>query len=191
MRLIITALLALSLAACSGIETETLREKPLLLKGMKTYQWAMFPGETAGGDASHNRLMHEFLRHEIDGIMAAKGYEKRVSGADMELDYRVLILQDKRELYQADEIAATEYGVEWRFDRDHLPQRGWKHEEPAHFELYQKGKLVFGAIDTRSGKAVWMRSAEKPLDPESDQADREAILRTIAKKLMKPFPARP
>jgi len=181
------------LTACSGIETETLREKPLLLKGMKTYHWALMPEEQSDSDsANENLLMHKYFRMQVDRIMAEKGYEKRVSGADMELDYRVLILQEKRELYQANEIAAAEYGIEWRFDRDSLPsgKPQWKHEEAADIELYQAGKLVLGAIDTRSGKAIWLRSAEKPLNPEATEDERKDVLDAMAKKLLKPFPER-
>lgn len=188
-RLTLIVLTLLAIAGCSGIETETLREKPLLLKGMKTYQWAIVSNEQSDADNTNN-LTHRFFRLQVDRIMAEKGYEKRVAGADMELDYRVMIMQEKRELYQADEITAAEYGIEWRFDRDSLSKRDWKNQEPSELEFYQKGKLVLGAIDTRTGKAVWLRSAEKPLDPDVDEDERKKVITQIAEKLLKPLPER-
>lgn len=188
-RLTLIAFIMIAISACSGIETETLREKPLLLKGMKTYQWVAVPGEK-NDTTDDNGLTHRFFRLQVDRIMAEKGYEKRVDGADMELDYRVMVMQEKRELYQADEIAAAEYGIEWRFDRDSLSKREWKNNEPMEFEFYQKGKLVLGAIDTRTGKAVWLRSAEKPLDPKADDDDRKKVLTQIAEQLLKTLPDR-
>ena len=188
----LTLITLLAMTACSGIETETLREKPLLLKGMKTYQWALAPSIEQPQTDDINDLMHRFFRVQVDRIMAEKGYEKRVEGADMELDYRIMILPEKRELYQANEIAAVEYGVEWRFDRDTLPARStsWKKEQPEGIEFYQKGKLIIGAIDTRSGKAIWLRSAAKPLNPDANEDERKEMLETIAEKLMAPFPER-
>jgi hypothetical protein len=159
---------------------------------MKTYQWALMPDVEKPEADDTNDLMHRFFRVQVDRIMAEKGYEKLTKGADMELDYRIMILPEKRELYQANEIAAAEYGVEWRFDRDTLPERrtDWKKEQPEGIEFYQKGKLIIGAIDTRSGKAIWLRSAAKPLNPDADDAERKAVLETIAEKLMDPFPER-
>src|SRR5690606_33827222 len=111
MRLPCLLLIALTLAGCSGIETETLREKSLLLQGMRSYQWAFRADELAAAqsdeDSSPQLQLHAHFQATVDRIMAAKGYQKQVSGADMELDYRVLLMQEKREIYQADEIAAA------------------------------------------------------------------------------------
>lgn len=190
MRRLFCLIALLTLVACSNIETETLREKPLLLKGVRTYQWTLLDDAAAPPDTPIHAMHHQF-RQEIDRIMAAKGYQRVEQDADMELDYRVLMLQEKRELYQADEIAAAEYGVEWRFDRDTVPQSPhWKNQEPREFEFYQKGKLILGVIDRRSGKAIWLRSAEKPITPDEPQEAKMQTLRAIAEKLLDPFPER-
>lgn len=191
LRLALLATLCSLLIACSGIRTETLRERPLLLSGMASYQWAVLPGED-DAHASSQQALHQTLRREIDRLMADKGYQRLTEGADMELDYRVVISQAERARYADSAISADDYGIEWRFDRDTLPQRKptLKHEQVLDAEFYRIGRLLLAAIDTRSGKTVWMRSAEKDLNAEDSVEKQQTLVQKIAQKLLKPFPER-
>ena len=81
------ALLALTIAACSGVETRPAPTEQFAKGNYKYYQWRSEPldNRTRSGDRIY--LMDPIVRRELDANLRSKGYILDPSRAQFSVDY--------------------------------------------------------------------------------------------------------
>ena len=84
---LVTALLVLALAACSGIETRPEDTTRFGEKNYQYYTWRSEPLKNPGNSSDRIYLMDPIVRREVDRNLRAKGYLLDPARAQFSVDY--------------------------------------------------------------------------------------------------------
>ena len=140
MRRLLTALALTAFAAgCAAMTVSSHIERNVNFAEYVTYDWGP-PDNLPVGDPrlDNNPFFHDYLQGAIEKRMAAKGYERAVSGTpDLLIHYHASVNQ-KLDVYTVDNRYGYCYG----------------NCEPQITD-YEQGTLVIDVVDTRTSKVIW------------------------------------
>ena len=86
-RTLVTVVLSLALAACSGVETRPEDTAGFAAKNYQYYSWRSQPLQNPGNSNDAIYLMDPIVRREIDKTLQAKGYRLDPERAQFSVDY--------------------------------------------------------------------------------------------------------
>ncbi len=122
-----------------------------------TYDWGP-PDNLPVGDPrlDNNPFFNDYLQGAIEKKLAAKGYERVLSGgeADLLVHYHASVNQ-KLDVYEVDNRYGYCYG-----------------DCEAQVVNYEEGTLVVDIVDRRTGKVVWRGWAQDAMDGVIDNQQR-------------------
>ena len=87
MRTVAVILLALAVAACSGIETNPGDVDAFAASDYRYYKWRSEPLHNTGNSADPIYLVDPILRREVDAVLQDKGYRMDAARAQFSVDY--------------------------------------------------------------------------------------------------------
>jgi hypothetical protein len=154
--LIFTAVAALAIAGCATMSVSSHIERNVSFADYVTYDWGP-PDSLPVGDPrlDNNPFFKDFLQGAIEKKMAAKGFERAVTGPpDLLVHYHASVHQ-KLDVYEVDSRYGYCYG-------DCQPQI-------VDFEL---GTLVIDIVDTKTSKVVWRGWAQEAMNGIIDNQER-------------------
>lgn len=132
-----------------------------------TYKWV-----TIEGGAHPNQIMDAEIKQAVDGQLAAKGMTKTDSDkADLYVGYQVAVDQEKQ---------WNGYGMGGGLR--------WGGMATATSSTINVGALVIDMYDPTSKQLVWTGTAQKTLDPSSNQEKNMKNLNKAMAKLLKNYP---
>jgi hypothetical protein len=155
-RLLITLTLAGLVAGCATMNVSSHIERNVSFSEYVTYDWGP-PDNLPVGDPrlDNNPFFNDYLQGAIEKKMAAKGYERAVTGQpDLLIHYHASVNQK-----------VDVYGV----DRSY----GYCYEncEPQYSD-YELGTLIIDLVDTKTSKVVWRGWAQDAMDGVIDNQQR-------------------
>jgi hypothetical protein len=169
-RLLITLTLAGLVAGCATMNVSSHIERNVSFSEYVTYDWGP-PDNLPVGDPrlDNNPFFNDYLQGAIEKKMAAKGYERAVTGQpDLLIHYHASVNQK-----------VDVYGV----DRSY----GYCYEncEPQYSD-YELGTLIIDLVDTKTSKVVWRGWAQDAMDGVIDNQQRleKQVNEGVAKMMM-------
>ena len=87
-RTVAVVLLALTMAACSGIETHPGDVDAFAAGDYRYYKWRSEPLQNTGSSGDPIYLIDPVLRREVDAVLRDKGYRLDADPAQFSVDYR-------------------------------------------------------------------------------------------------------
>jgi uncharacterized protein DUF4136 len=155
-RLLITLTLAGLVEGCATMNVSSHIERNISFSEYVTYDWGP-PDNLPVGDPrlDNNPFFNDYLQGAIEKKMAAKGYERAVTGQpDLLIHYHASVNQK-----------VDVYGV----DRSY----GYCYEncEPQYSD-YELGTLIIDLVDTKTSKVVWRGWAQDAMDGVIDNQQR-------------------
>ena len=153
---IFTAVAALAIAGCATMNVSSHIERNVVFSEYVTYDWGP-PDNLPVGDPrlDNNPFFNDYLQGAIEKKMAAKGFERAVTGQpDLLIHYHASVNQ-KLDVYEVDNRYGYCYG-------NCQPQI-------ADFEL---GTLVIDVVDAKTSKVVWRGWAQDTMNGVIDNQER-------------------
>ncbi len=154
--LVFTALAALALAGCATMNVSSHIERNANFVDYVTYDWGP-PDNLPVGDPrlDNNPFFNDYLQGAIEKKMAAKGFERAVTGQpDLLIHYHASVNQ-KLDVYEVDNSYGYCYG-------DCQPQ----------VVDYELGTLIIDIVDTKTSKVVWRGWAQDAMNGIIDNQER-------------------
>jgi hypothetical protein len=169
-RLLITLTLAGLVAGCATMNVSSHIERNISFSEYVTYDWGP-PDNLPVGDPrlDNNPFFNDYLQGAIERKMAAKGYERAVTGEpDLLIHYHASVNQK-----------VDVYGV----DRSY----GYCYEncEPQYSD-YEQGTLIIDMVDSKTNKVVWRGWAQDSMNGIIDHQDRleQQVNESVTKMMM-------
>lgn len=146
------AIAALALAGCATMNVGSFVERGAEFSRYRTYGWGPAEAlETGDPRLDNNPFFHERVRSAVDGLLAARGFERTTSGTpDLLLHYHANITQ--------------------RIDVNAIDQRYGYCDECRSY-VYDAGTLTLDFVDTRTNKLVWRGWAERSMEGVIDNQE--------------------
>jgi hypothetical protein len=146
---------------------------------LKTYAWLPDPEGQSTDLKRVNPLMDEYVRNEIEKVLAAKGYTKGAS-PDFQVGYHVSVVGRQSVQYMN-----TYYGYApgW-----YSP--GMTATVPQVYE-YNEGTLVIDIVDPAARKLIWRGSAQAELNRNPSTEEKKRKVDTAVEKIFQQFPPKP
>jgi hypothetical protein len=154
--IVFTALAALALAGCATMNVSSHIERNAVFSEYLTYDWGP-PDNLPVGDPrlDNNPFFNDYLQGAIEKKMAAKGFERAVTGTpDLLVHYHASVNQ-KLDVYEVDNRYGYCYG-------NCQPQ----------VSDYELGTLVIDIVDAKTNKVVWRGWAQDVMNGIIDNQDR-------------------
>ncbi len=175
-RLLSTLTVLTFLAGCATAAKVNYQHDPTAnFSGLKTYSWAsMEPLKTEDPRVDPTKVDAR-IRQAIDSELAVKGYQKVNSGGDFQVLYHAAVehkIDTQRQDIYAD---AGEFGRSWM---------GWE-DVTTEFDV---GSLVLDILDPKSEKLIWRSSANKTIDLEASEAEKDARVHGAVHDMLANFP---
>ena len=156
MRTMIVMIAAVVAAGCATLTVSSHIERNVTFTDFVTYDWGP-PDNLPVGDPrlDNNPFFQDYVQGAIEKRLAAKGYERALTGQpDLLVHYHASVNQ-KVEVYEADARYGYAYG-------DGRPQ----------FTDYEQGTLVVDVVDAKTSKVVWRGWAQDVMNGVIDNQDR-------------------
>ena len=165
-----TALAALAIAGCATMNVSSHIERNISFSEYLTYDWGP-PDNLPVGDPrlDNNPFFSDYLMGAVEKKMAAKGYERAVSGQpDLLIHYHASVNQ-KVDVYAVD----RSYGY------------CYENCDPQYSD-YEQGTLVIDLVDTKTNKVVWRGWAQDSMNGIIDHQDRleKQVEESVTKMMM-------
>jgi len=166
------------LLACAGCATLTASahiEHGINFSGYVSYDWGR-PDSLPTGDPrlDNNPFFNDYLQGAIEKGMAAKGYDRVVTGGgpDLLIHYHAAVNQ-KVDVYEADR------------------NNGYCYQDcQARVVEYEQGTLVLDVVDARTNRVVWRGWAQDTFSGVIDDQDRlDQKVEAGVAKMMQLLPA--
>jgi hypothetical protein len=171
---IFTAVAALALAGCATMNVSSHIERGVSFSEYVTYDWGP-PDNLPIGDPrlDNNAFFNDHLQGAIEKKMAAKGFERAVTGTpDLLVHYHASVNQ-KLDVYAVDQRYGYCYG----------------NCEPQIVD-YEEGTLVIDLVDAKTNKVVWRGWAQEAMNGIIDnQARLEKQVDEGVTKMMRLLPS--
>jgi hypothetical protein len=150
------ALAALALAGCATMNVSSHIERNVNFTEYVTYDWGP-PDNLPVGDPrlDNNPFFNDYLQGAVEKKLAAKGFERAVSGVpDLLVHYHASVNQ-KLDVYEVDHQYGYCYG----------------NCQPQVVD-YELGTLVIDVVDTKTNKVVWRGWAQDAMNGVIDNQAR-------------------
>jgi hypothetical protein len=172
--ILISAVVAtMTVAGCAAVTVSSHIERGANFAEYLTYDWGP-PDNLPVGDPrlDNNPFFRDFILGAIEKRMAAKGFERAVSGQpDLLIHYHASVNQ-RVEVYETDHRYGYCYG-------DCQPQ----------VVDYEQGTIVIDVVETATSKVVWRGWAQGAMNGVIDHQDRlEHRIDTSVTELMRLLP---
>lgn len=154
--LIFTAMAALAVAGCATMNVSSHIERNVSFAEYVTYDWGP-PDNLPVGDPrlDNNPFFNDYLQGAIEKKMAAKGFERAVTGTpDLRIHYHASVNQ-KLDVYEVDNRYGYCYG----------------NCQPQVVD-YELGTLVIDIVDSKTSKVVWRGWSQETMNGIIDNQDR-------------------
>ena len=153
---LIVAVAAVGVAGCATMTVSSHIEHGLNFAEYVTYEWGPPDGLPTGDPRlDNNPFFNDYLQGAIEKKLAAKGYERAVTGEpDLLIHYHASVNQ-KVNVYEADNRYGYCYG-------DCQPQ----------IVDYEQGTLVVDVVDRKTSKVVWRGWAQDVMNGIIDDQQR-------------------
>jgi hypothetical protein len=151
-----TALAALVLAGCAAMTVSSHIERDVNFAEYVTYDWGP-PDNLPVGDPrlDNNPFFRDYVQGAIEKRMAAKGYERALTGTpDLLIHYHASVHQ-KLDVYEVDHGYGYCYG----------------NCQPQVVD-YEEGTLLIDVVDAKTSKVVWRGWAQDTMNGVIDNQDR-------------------
>ncbi len=151
-----TALAVLAIVGCATMNVSSHIERNANFAEYVTYDWGP-PDNLPVGDPrlDNNPFFNDYLQGAIEKKMAAKGFERAVSGQpDLLIHYHASVTQ-RLDVYESDHRYGNCYG-------DCQPQ----------VVNFEQGTLVIDVVDSKTSKVVWRGWAQDAMNGIIDNQDR-------------------
>ena len=172
-RLALMLTIAVAAMGCATMNVSSHIERGVNFAEFMTYDWGP-PDNLPVGDPrlDNNPFFNDYLQGAIEKKLAAKGFERVVSGTpDLLVHYHASVNQ-RMDVYEADNRHGYCYG-------DCQPQ----------INNYDQGTLIIDIVDTKSSKVVWRGWAQDTMDGVIDDQPRlEKQVNEGVTKMMKLLP---
>jgi hypothetical protein len=152
----VTALAALAIAGCATMTVSSHIERNVNFAEYVTYDWGP-PDNLPVGDPrlDNNPFFTDYLMGAVEKQMAAKGFERALSGgADLLIHYHASVNQ-QLDVYEVDHRYGYCYG----------------NCEP-EIVNYEEGTLLIDLVDAKTNKVVWRGWAQDAMNGVIDNQDR-------------------
>ncbi|MFP2911013.1 DUF4136 domain-containing protein [Pyxidicoccus sp. 3LFB2] len=179
-------LLALWLAACTGIDVHTQQDgnAARAASSYRTYAWMPRPSGAAPAQAG-DAVSH--VEKSVDEVLTARGYRRAEAGATP--DFLIKWGGAIRDL-SSQEVVEDMPTPRGRYRNPY----GDTYQPPirrTYVREFSKGELDLDVVDASSGKLVWRGTAKGNLDKDSSAAEEQAWLKEAVSKLLAEFPPQP
>lgn len=184
----LTALVALSMVACSGISVNQDFSPGTDFSRLQT--WDFMPStDRAGGDPrADNDIVEQRIRSAIETQMAGKGFRQVTSG---DVDFRVgyyLILDDRVDYHTVNTYYGGGRG--WRYGGMYGAYGpGYGSSQTTAVE-YTQGTLIVDFFDVQSRELVWRGTAEGKTHETTDPIEKQERANLAIQKILAQFPGR-
>lgn len=172
--LIFTALTIMTAAGCATMTVSSHVERGLSFADYVTYEWGP-PDNLPVGDPrlDNNPFFNDYLQGAIEKRLAAKGYERVLTGQpDLLVHYHASVNQ-KVDVYDVD----TRYGYCYG-------------NCEAQIVDFEQGTLIIDIVDARTNKVVWRGWAQDVMNGVIDNQQRlEKQVDEGVTKMMRQLPA--
>ena len=151
-----TALAALAIAGCATMNVSSHIERNANFAEYVTYDWGP-PDNLPVGDPrlDNNPFFNDYLQGAIEKKMAAKGFERAVSGPpDLLIHYHASVTQ-RLDVYESDHRYGYCYG----------------NCQPQVVD-FEQGTLVIDVVDAKTSKVVWRGWAQDAMNGIIDNQER-------------------
>ena len=156
MTTLFTAVAALAIAGCATMTVSSHIERNVNFSEYVTYDWGP-PDNLPVGDPrlDNNPFFRDYVQGAIEKKMAAKGYERAVTGTpDLLIHYHASVNQ-KLDVYEVDNRYGYCYG----------------NCQPQVVD-YEEGTLVVDVVDAKTSKVVWRGWSQHVMNGVIDHQDR-------------------
>lgn len=172
--LIVTALMTMTATGCATMTVSSHIERGLSFSDYVTFEWGP-PDNLPVGDPrlDNNPFFNDYLQGAIEKRLAAKGYERVLTGQpDLLVHYHASVNQ-KVDVYDVD----TRYGYCYG-------------NCEAQIVDYEQGTLIIDIVDARTSKVVWRGWAQDVMNGVIDNQDRlEKQVEEGVTRMMRQLPA--
>lgn len=180
MRILISLMLMLGLAACSQTYYREMQTAADDMSALKTFSWE----NTAATGSETQDIFDKAFRESLSAHLQNKGYEEVSGNADMTVDYRISVIP--AEAVPADDATA---GIGWRLDETGEPvYEGWDHPT-GMTELYQRGLLILTMTRASDKSIVWQAGIARVVDGEGDASQLKMHASRSARRLSRSLPS--
>jgi hypothetical protein len=155
-RLLFVLMVTIAFAGCAVMTVSSHIERNVNFADYVTYDWGP-PDNLPVGDPrlDNNPFFRDYLMGAIEKKLAAKGYERAVSGEpDLLIHYHASVSQ-KLDVYETDHRYGYCYG-------DCEP----------HVVNYEEGTIMVDVVDRETSKVVWRGWAQDAMNGIIDDQDR-------------------
>ena len=156
MTTLFTAVAALAIAGCATMTVSSHIERNVNFHEYVTYDWGP-PDNLPVGDPrlDNNPFFRDYVQGAIEKKMAAKGYERAVTGTpDLLIHYHASVHQ-KLDVYEVDQRYGYCYG----------------NCQPQVVD-YEEGTLLIDVVDAKTSKVVWRGWSQDTMNGIIDDQDR-------------------
>lgn len=168
------------LAACSGVQVHTDFDPAAHFSRYKTYYWAKTP------TTPNNPLMANRIVDQIDGQLAAKGWQKTAEGqADVALASHVTTREQEQVDTMYNNMGPGWYGPGMAGWGGNFAYGGMG-VATTTVSTHTIGTLFLDMLDAKNHKAVWHGTAEGTVT--NDASDNEKKVSEALAKMFKNFP---
>ena len=144
-------LAAFALTSCASIKVKSFVERGADFARYRTYNWAATDGlETGDPRLDNNPFFLERVQADVEKELAARGFEKTATGADLLIHFHASVSQ-QIEINSIDAESGNCAGT-----------------DTCRPFVYDAGTLMLDLIDTRTDKLVWRGWAEDSMDGAID-----------------------
>jgi hypothetical protein len=182
-RLLVTALLGLLVAGCSGIAVKQDYDSAANFGALKSFSWQSAVQASTGNELTDNTLLDSRFRAAVERELQAKGHTKLATGSDY--------------------LVAYSYTVQNKVERDRgsvgvgvgSSRRGGF--GGIGFDLgygdrdYEQGTLIIDVLDPAAGKLLWRGFARQRLVWQSDPEETTARINEAVAAILQKFPPKP
>jgi len=182
-------LLALVVAACSGISDNTNYDPSATarLEGYRTYAW--LPQPTGKDERVYNPIVGARVEQTVDRYLLARGYQKVDASANP--DFLIGWHGAIHNALKA-ETVDTYYGYPWGGPFvDPFYAGGAVTLPETYLREYEEGSLILDVVDPVSKQLVWRGTAQAELSENASAEKQQKRLDKAVAKLLERFPPKP
>ena len=188
----LTALGAVVLTACaSGPDTVVDYDSSVDFAGYETFGWAGDdPVDTDGVDRTISPFIKQQIQDAVAAELAQKGYA--VVADEAEPDFLVLVTLGRRDQFEIDTFAETEYSYVPRTGRaiGYAPGvYGYGYKTTGQtVEQFTEGSISIDIFDNGVGRPVWFGHASDEVDPMMSRNQARDMVLDAIPMILEPFP---
>lgn len=178
-------LVTVMMIACSTMEVSSEHDKSVNFSLLKTYLWEPQKHKSKGKPSARYQFLDTQVRAAVDSRLAAKGYEKKLSGnPDFLIRYhvRVQIQTDNDEL---------SHWAQWRH-RIGPVDEGLRPDldttQVSRMSDYEEGTLILVISDGKYQRSIWRGTAKTRVVASDSQEKKKSKINKAVTSILAQFP---